>query len=429
MKLDFNVVFLILIGLGCGLISFGIFFPILKPNDNKVAIKLDQKFNLQEKVQTMIEYQNEEGFIVELQRKDTKNILSKIPVKSLTMRFSAILFIFLGLSLACSITAIAVSNDDAKDPTDVIIDPGYEIDDWTIIALKDLIKYVEDSSINDSLKGDYVSELNNLLDTLKDSSKESQMKEAVLSSIDTMQLKLDIINTNNEIFEVLKSANHMSVVNLAYKIRDLDINAINNSLDGFITAIGGSIDGINEVDVSFGQILKTSTINKEDEAYKLLLELNSELVKCKSQADIYNAVKNVIAEKKGPILEAFTKQYENQAVTDYVLAELQTIFGLKENSGGEDKPGDNPGGDSNDDPVTPPLPNDKDYTGGYGTGEVIIGSNDSMFDPNQGKVEFKDVISDYQNDILGRFDEGRINEELKEYFEYYYDILFGTLEE
>ncbi len=426
-KIKFNVLYLIIIGLGVFFALFTVLFLILKPNDKKAAKKIDNRLGLAEKVQTMIEFKDEEGLIINKQRENTNNILKSISLKRLTMRFSAILFVIFGLSITVCITAISIP----KEEEIVIIDPDYNVDDWTLIALKDLIKYVEESSLQEDLKTYDIEKLNTLVEQIKQSDKESEMKTAVLTVIEDITLKLDIINTNNEIFEVLKVSNYALVTTLAFKINDLDIDAINNAIDGFITTIGGSSEAITFLDIEFGQLLKASNINKEDELYRVLVDFNDKLLVTKNSSDIFTEVCNVVSLEKEKILNSAVNQKMNESITNYIISQLRYIFSLY-----EDDPNNNTGEGSQDvthekpeKPENNTPPQDGDFSGGYGTGEIIFGSDDSFFDPEKGKVEFSDVISKYQNDILGRLEEGKIPEELKEYFEYYYDILFGIKED
>ena len=44
-------------------------------------------------------------------------------------------------------------------------------------------------------------------------------------------------------------------------------------------------------------------------------------------------------------------------------------------------------------------------------------------------VVYGDVITDYYGDIDGKFKDDKIPEDLKDFFNHYYDILFGDLED
>ena len=55
----------------------------------------------------------------------------------------------------------------------------------------------------------------------------------------------------------------------------------------------------------------------------------------------------------------------------------------------------------------------------------MFGSNDEFFDPDKGVVIYGDVITSYYGEILGKLNEGTLDEGLREYFERYYDELLG----
>ncbi|MDE5896791.1 MAG: hypothetical protein K2H43_03125, partial [Clostridia bacterium] len=59
-----------LIGLLPALAIGALLFLLLRPNDRRLAEKLDGKYKLRERVQTMLAYGNEEGVLPELQRQD-----------------------------------------------------------------------------------------------------------------------------------------------------------------------------------------------------------------------------------------------------------------------------------------------------------------------------------------------------------------------
>ena len=92
--IEFNVIYLVLIALAVMLVITGLGYLILRPNKIRIAKRLDKEFNMNQKVQTMVEYETEDGFMIELQREDTLNILDDISVKKLSMKFSLLLILF-----------------------------------------------------------------------------------------------------------------------------------------------------------------------------------------------------------------------------------------------------------------------------------------------------------------------------------------------
>ena len=74
--------------LGASFLLFLFVFLLKKPNDINVAMRLDKTFNLDEKVQTMIELKDETGVIIDIQRNDTLRRLGSINTKQLGFKIS-----------------------------------------------------------------------------------------------------------------------------------------------------------------------------------------------------------------------------------------------------------------------------------------------------------------------------------------------------
>ncbi len=427
--LEFNTLYLILIGLAISLVTFGILFLILKPTNKKVAKRLDTELDLNQKVQTMIEYQNDDTFMVKLQRENTLDILSRFSIKSITMKFSVFFIVLLVVTTSLCITAFAVPNskDINSGPVEPN-DPDYNLDSWTARAIKDLIDTVKESSIDETLKTKYVSELENLISSLEIIDKESQMIALVNTIIETLVLELDKVNTNNEIYNVLKTSSASSIVVLSTQIYLLNIESIENSIGSLAALINGKADAITELDPAFGQLLNNSNLDKEDPLYIELLELTTELNACKKASDIFDAVRVTLDAAIEEIIPIIEQQAVNKEITEYVINGLKDIFGLnpKEENNNQDSTGGNNSSGNDDE-------EDKDNTGdlggGLGTGEILFGSNEEFFDPELGKVSYGDVITKYYGDIIGMFNDGTISEEYREFFDKYFEILFGTIED
>ena len=137
--IEFSVLYLIIISIGVLLVSFIVMFLIIKPNKIKIAKRIDGQLNLNQKVQTMIEYEKEDNFMINLQREDTLSILSKISIKNFGMKISFVLFLIFGFSCACCITAVAIPSYE-EPPIVGPIDPDYVADDWTILAIRNIIE-------------------------------------------------------------------------------------------------------------------------------------------------------------------------------------------------------------------------------------------------------------------------------------------------
>ena len=425
--IEFNVIYLVLIALGVMLLIVGLGYLIFKPNKVRIAKRLDKEFKMNEKVQTMVEFENEEGFMIELQRQNTLNILSDISVKSLSMRFSIVLLILLVISCACGVTAFALpSHEDL--PTVETPEPTYEVDDWTILAIKNIIDKVKTSTAEDKLKTKYISMLEELiieLDTNID--KESQMKAYVIELIDDILLELDKVNTNNEVFFILKDSDNSLITSLAVDINLLDVNDIRNHIINISALINGSAEAVTEFNNDFGAVLKASNLDKNDELFKTLYKLAEDLYATRNSDNVRTAVEEVINKNIDSIMNVIELQAENYRIAHYIEFELNSIFGLENNE--TDSSGDE---EDDEQQKNPYEDEDKDKdeninnSGGLGTGDVLFGSNDQFFDPDKGVVEYGDVITGYYGEILGKLNEGLLDENLREYFEYYYNMLLGN---
>ena len=425
--IEFNVIYLVLIALGVMLLIVGLGYLIFKPNKVRIAKRLDKEFKMNEKVQTMVEFENEEGFMIELQRQNTLNILSDISVKSLSMRFSIVLLILLVISCACGVTAFALpSHEDL--PTVETPEPTYEVDDWTILAIKNIIDKVKTSTAEDKLKTKYISMLEELiieLDTNID--KESQMKAYVIQLIDDILLELDKVNTNNEVFFILKDSDNSLITSLAVDINLLDVNDIRNHIINISALINGSAEAVTEFNNDFGAVLKASNLDKNDELFKTLYKLAEDLYATRNSDNVRFAVEEVINKNIDSIMNVIEIQAENYRIAHYIEFELNSIFGLENNE--TDSSGDE---EDDEQQKNPYEDEDKDKdeninnSGGLGTGDVLFGSNDQFFDPDKGVVEYGDVITGYYGEILGKLNEGLLDENLREYFEYYYNMLLGN---
>lgn len=86
--LEYDILLFVLCSVGVFLVSFIVSFIILKPNDIKVAKRIDKQMNLKEKISTMLEYEDKEGYIITKQREDAADKLNNLSVKKIKMHFN-----------------------------------------------------------------------------------------------------------------------------------------------------------------------------------------------------------------------------------------------------------------------------------------------------------------------------------------------------
>ncbi len=421
--IEFNILLLVLIAFGILLVTFGLSYLFLKPNKIMIAKRIDKELSLNQKVQTMIEYEKEDNFMINLQRENTLSILDGISIKNLSMKLGIFAFIILGLSCACCITSFAIPAYEEPEviiPTEETPDLDYELDNWQAMAILGIIEVVEESDIDDGLKTKYIDSLNGLLNDLEDASKVSQMKTIVIGVIDYVKLELDKLNTNNEIFSVLRQSDNSLITQLGVKINVLNSDDVYNLFDNFKLQVT-DLDSLKSLDSSFGKLLRNSNLNKEDLLCKYLIEFCDDLKNIQSGSDITESVGIVVVKHREKIIDEINKQAINSEIALYIEEELVEIFGLYEDVNDDDFEDDDPNFDEDDDKKN----ENQDNQGGLGTGDVIFGSNDLFFDPNEGQVEYGDVITKYYGELMSKINDGTISEEERKYLEQYFDILFG----
>ncbi len=172
-----------LIAFACFLLV-GLLGFLLKPNNKKIAKKLDKDFDLKNRVQTMIEMENKDGIIVELQKEDTEEKLKNIPLKNLKFK-APFLFVFIflvGFSATISGAVIKV-----KEP-EVEPEKEYTLTELQIIKLEELKKQIENSKIDNNLIVQYNAQIDSLITTLKGGIKESLLESKVKETIDNINL-------------------------------------------------------------------------------------------------------------------------------------------------------------------------------------------------------------------------------------------------
>ena len=432
-KGEFTDLILILLCSAVFIIIFGLLFLIMFPRRLKVAKRLDKELQLNQKVQTMIEFENMDTPIIKLQREDTINILSNTSIKKLSMKFGVFFFILIGLACAFGGTVVAVEAYE-KPP---VITPGpdkpqYNLDNWTVRALLDLIEVVETSNIEKDLKEPVVSNLTSLLDSLETVTLEEEMKKLVTDIINDALLRLDLINSNNEVFNELKVSSSSIVKELAVQINALNVSNVNNCIENIYVYLCGdpstTSGALLEFDNDFRVVIVNSKLNQEERLTKSLLDFAKELKSFEDSSNLSELISQSIAKNKENILNILRIQAENKSIIDYTVSQLEMIFGLKEpeQNDPDNDPNNNP---SQINPIDPPKVNEGENQGGYGTGEVLFGSNDIIFDIEKGSVEYGEVISKYYGQLVGMFNDGTIPEEYKELFDKYFGELFGYYEE
>lgn len=194
-----------------------LFFLILRPNDKRIAKKLDRDFALNQKVQTMVEFAQVEGEIPALQREQTNEALGAVAKKRVDLKW-LLKFAFVPVIAA----AMLFAGIFVPAKKSAVVDPPYDITPAHETALKNLIEDVKGSSLEIGLKSFTLVELDALLDGVREAGTVSVMKDAVISAVHNIDslvgnansyVKIDSVLRADELLATFSTAVVNSVVN------------------------------------------------------------------------------------------------------------------------------------------------------------------------------------------------------------------------
>jgi len=470
-KVSLHFAFYILIGLGVAAGVFALFFFTTKPRDKKLAKKLDTENKLDEKIQTMLEYSDRSGGIIDLQREDAASRLDTFKVE---ISFKNIWYYILiaVLSLALFFTAIFIpAKSDGSKPTTDPIDPTppidedtpWEYDAYIQAAMTELFWNIKDSSLEGGEK-DAAIEIWTKLDTdLKTISTVREMQSIVYASIDSVDNLLNSANSFRTLRASLATAEEQSIslaimkgvatyLSSGLKFTEMShVVSVESLLGGYIeTSLNDDFNllcptfkvsqkkGLKEFldgySAKISTALKNSGVKEDDPLYLSLSGFVSKLSAISAKVNqgygdgtLFGDIDTAFGDFKGSLMSSLKPQSYRCMLDKFIRQKLAEIFGLplsdlpedvnddlseyvKGGGGGE---GDNPGESSG---------------GGYGTGEELFGGDDMIYDPVTGSyVKYGDILNAYA-DRLAEDTEGA-PPDLKTFIEEYFNILHNGIKD
>lgn len=190
------------IGLAAFVLSFVFLFVFTKPDDKKVAARVDEDLELQEKVATMVEYKDQNGLLIDRQRDDADYRLEEKSAKAVPLKVAA--FSIPALIFGASVFTASMFTPMIKHAVDDKIDDIDNTNKKTDDIIKDIADLIDKSGAAKDLQEDLLKILDNL---------QSQLEGD--DSIDSRQAKVDAAkilvdeavakaNTSDEIGPALK---------------------------------------------------------------------------------------------------------------------------------------------------------------------------------------------------------------------------------
>jgi hypothetical protein len=435
----FPILYAILIGVAAGGLVGGLAFLLLKKTAKALAKRLDEGYELHEKVQTMLEYKDENREMVLLQRSNAEAQLQaktggkakagKLWINAVAVALALGVFVS---GIAIPATALGGGGGGGEDP--------YEFSNWQYNSMLELIAYVDDSPMHADLKPSSKATLEQLLDDVCDYDEQTntvtttltrtEMVLKVKESITVLDASVEEYNTYKKLYNTLTLTQSEMVVDYANALRLLDGGEpISDLRDKMVDEEEDAAQLSVKVE-SFASEITASFSVAEVPASDPLLTASKDFM----QAIIGAAQKVSIGYKayqvaldsafdlkKDAVDVALEQQSENRGAFDYMIAELVKIFEINNPpyTGGESLPVINLSGDGSD---------SEEGGGAAGEGGIQFGSKEEVYYPDeQKKVEYGEIFIDYdakKDEILKEL--GITDEKLKEIIEAYFEKLYGS---
>lgn len=457
--LTLKPVFGILIGVGAFILLGGALYLVLYKSDMALAKHLDERFNLDERVETMLQYKDEDSPIHRLQREDTDKRLSEIPLSELKFDRLWIYIVAPIIGVMMLVSSFIFSPIEQPPPEKEEI--PFAITEMQIAALEELIAYVGSSEMQSPYREEIMISLDNLLLDIKDVDTVSEKDTLVLGTMQYVMERTDLSSFAVELMAELWRSDVSSVKKFAQAINyygwpkadewDKFSSQITTLRTTFIhtDTLTDNPDEEKMVSETAALFIKASAgieaallasgMPADDLLYKVLLryaganEVNedgtrvyglitlAEYIHTVGYTDAERELDATFTALNGELFKALSQHRENTSTGEYAMKRLSEIFGCTalslerpnfyEYSGpGATTPGNDEGGGG----------------GGAIGGDTVYGSDDLVLDPDTNTyVEYGTILDKYYAIVFGKIQNGDYTEEEKAAMEKYFNILYA----
>ncbi len=403
-------------------ISFILYF-ILMPSERRLAKRLDSVYSLNEKVSTMIELRHDEGGFAALQREDADERLGNQQKKMIKSKplIAGLLVFFISLGCFFGAWILPVKAGSGETPID-------EFDkQWIITALAEIITIVENSYTNENLKSETLDELNSLLDFVEESSYLSEMKAKAITTVIEINKSLAKANSAEALSVTFAQSSNENILSLSKALGELSGSGTKNALE----TLGESLDNVSYDDANFvadefNSYLASSGVRSDDPIYVIFKGLSAEL------KDGSGNIADEFADAGKKISSEIIVQNVNRSTINVVINKLCSLFGITEDdlvAADPDTDIDLRDPSTENNPFVDPPVDDPENTigsGGLGTGDVIYGSNDLVYDPDTNTYRpYGELLNEYFAKANEQITDGKTSDKISDAAEDYFGKLFG----
>ncbi len=415
--------------LACGmaaLITFCISCFVLLPSDKRLAKSLDEKYSLDERVRTMVEFRGSDDTFANLQREDTNDRLGKIKVGLFNKKQAMTIIVTVAIAITSFTGATLMPKKGSMPPEE---SPISKFDKELIIAeLSELVSTVESSIMTEELKIDTVKALNGLIEFVGEHEYMSEMKLEAITTVVVINNALDGVNSAPKIGAVMAESSNTVLKELGLEL----VRMSGSKAKKLLEELEDEMSGADSEDMSFtadelGAVLDRIQADKNNTLVRQLSNLASALRSC---ANGIGEIEDAFSGLPLALSNEVMVQNVNKMTTQTVISKLCDIFAISPDDLSEAE-----GGDEID--IRPPseLSPDEEETeieepdnpigeGGIGSGDRIYGSNDVIYDPHSNAyVTYGTLLDEYNAKATDKILDGRINEDFKKFIEEYFKSL------
>lgn len=469
LAITLDMLWYVVIGVGSALVGGLIAFIFFRPTNKKVAKRLDNDFELEERVQTSLQYSGQEGTVVQLQREDAEQKLNTLPKAKFRLAgiWQFCLVAVIAIAMAFAAFFVPAKQVVAEKPEDPDFNPAV-VTLYHVQSVQGIIDNVKASDLKDEVKADVVDELQVLLDRLEDSYYRNvpiltgQLNALVLNTVDSVEFIV-----NNSINYITLSdgittlgAPDIGAVLMAggnsyrtYEIKEYghvetfksqQIDATNNKIKLKTDVIQNSLniklaDGLDEVLHSNAVSALTATdanklgVDPSDPLYTTVSKFAQDLMKIsqsvsrgeydQNEGKISGDLNSIFESFKNSLSPELTMQSYTGAMRRYVGNKLKTVFGV----GVVEEPDKDEGGEDKNEDGSKPEDNENNESGGGGRGDQRYGSDDEIYDPFTGMyVKYSTLLGKFKTLFNELVEKGELTAEQANMYQTYYDYLFGN---
>lgn len=454
-----------LVGAACGLFLAAILFLLLRRGDKRLARQLDDRFSLDEKVQTMLAYKDLSGAILDLQREDADAALASIKTRKFRAKrlWLYITVLVLGVAVLSSSFVMYPEPEPYVPP----VEEPFTLTEIQIAALEELITYVETSNMQSPYRESVALAISDLLAELRLITTERERDEALTRALDAI---LDHTDDSSSAVELMNAIWAGATTESARRLAKLlnyynwpaadETDAFADALSDFRTTLMHA-DSISEspdydkMTTETDQLLRTvatgimisltqAGVPTEDSLYVVLariaaadeldgngvrvygLEKIASLSAELGYKNMQSELDSSLALLKSELFASLEQHAANTGTGEYAIGRICTLFEfdppqLERPNFYETAP----------DGTLPDGGGDDSGGGGAGIGgETVYGSDDLVLDPiTNTYVEYGTIIDKYYALMFSKTEEGDYTDAEKEAMEKYFAILYGGFEE